>query len=472
VSVKGIPETPETHDDGSEPAEARLLAAAGMLGYGIREKSLGLGMQLKPHALVCDAGSTDQGPYDLGSGDLHMPRGATRRDLKLMLRAARLAQIPMIVGSCGGAGVDEQLRVYRELVEEIAEEEGIHFRLAIIRSEQDKGYLRRQLADGAISALDNAPPVSEATLDSSLHIVAVMGAEPIMEALRRGADVVLAGRSTDTALYAAVPLLRGLPPGPVWHAAKLLECGGSSAMPPSASDCLFATVRSDHFVVEPPNPDLYCTPLSAAAHTLYENASPFHMREPSGTLDTTECRHVQSSPRAVSVYGSRFLPERYTVKLEGAELAGFRAITIGGIREPRLLAELDDYLARLRASVQLRVSELFDNVSADDYELIFHQYGRDGVMGHLEPNRAAMPHEIGLLIIAVAQTRSLAKEIIAIARAYALHSPYKGSAGLVSNMAFPISPEIECGPAYRFTLNHVLALEDPLEPFPIEMVEV
>lgn len=455
--------------------EMRVLATAGMVGYGVSEDSLRTALEWKPDVIASDAGSTDPGPADLGGGSFHVPLEACRRDLALMVRAGHAAGVPVIVGSCGGAGAKVHVECFKELVLDIAREEKLHFRLAVIQSEQEKPYLLKKLTENKIHPLGFAPALAASDIEESLHIVAVMGAEPIIGALEAGADVVVAGRSTDTSLFSAVPLMRGFPPGPTWHAAKLLECGGASADPPGPADCLFARIRRDHFEVEAPNPARRCTPLTAAAHTLYENPSPYHLVEPSGTMDLTDCTYTAATDRAVAVYGSRFQhASRYTVKLEAAGLAGYRAITIGGIRDPALLAELDDYLERLRRDVHTRVEEIFEgSVGADDYQLIFRSYGRDGVMGALEPERDKVPHEVGLLIVVVADTQAHASEILAVARYLALHNPFADQSGLVSNMAFSFAPsDIEVGPAYRFTMNHVLELEDPLEPFTTELIEV
>jgi hypothetical protein len=78
---------------------------------------------------------------------------------------------------------------------------------------------------GRIRPLEPAGELAADTLRGCSHIVGLMGHEPIAGALTDGADLVLAGRATDTALSAALPLLRGFPPGPVWHAAKIAECG-------------------------------------------------------------------------------------------------------------------------------------------------------------------------------------------------------------------------------------------------------
>src|SRR5687767_4965902 len=84
--------------------ELRILSTTGILGYGIAEDSLLAGLEMKPDVVACDAGSTDQGPADLGGGTFHVPLDSCRRDLELMVRAGQSAKVPIIVGSCGGAG--------------------------------------------------------------------------------------------------------------------------------------------------------------------------------------------------------------------------------------------------------------------------------------------------------------------------------------------------------------------------------
>ena len=66
-----------------------------------------------------------------------------------------------------------------EIVEEVAREEELQFKLAVIRSEQDREYLKSKLRAGKITPLNPAPHLDEAVIDQSLHIVGMMGAEPI-----------------------------------------------------------------------------------------------------------------------------------------------------------------------------------------------------------------------------------------------------------------------------------------------------
>jgi hypothetical protein len=455
--------------------EFRVLAATGILGSGFPEDSIRRAMEWDPHVIGCDAGSTDPGPYLLGSNKLFFPHAAYARDLRLILRAAAGRRIPVLIGSAGGAGTDRQLEVLRDILTEAARQEGLHFRLALIRAEQDKQRLHSRLRQGRIRPLDGAVPLTPDFLDETDRVVAMMGAEPFQRAIEMGAEVVLAGRSSDTAIYAALPLAAGQLPGPVWHAAKVLECGAAAVEQRLAPDCMFAVIRPDGFSVTPPNPRLRCTPVSVAAHSLYENPSPYHFTEPSGTVDTTACRYEPESDRGVRVTGTQFHPaDRYTVKLEGASLAGYQALTIAGIRDPFILQGLEKFLAEIRDRVAERARDtLGASPDGGGYDLLFRVYGHDGTMGPLETVRDARPHEVGLVIQVTAHTQERANTVLAAARHIALHHPVPRWSGLTSNLAFPYAPaDIERGPTYRFTLNHVLEPDDPFEPFPIELIEV
>ncbi len=454
--------------------ELRMLAATGMLGTGFSEKTLKQAIQMQPRFIGCDAGSTDPGPYYLGSGRAQPSRQATKRDLRLMLLAGRELGIPVIVGSAGTAGGNPHLDFTREIVEEIAREEGLEFRLALIHAEQDKSYLKEKLRQGRVAPLNPAPPFDEESVDRAERIVAMMGADPYIEALKAGAEVIVAGRSSDTSIYAALPLLEGYDPGLVWHAAKILECGAASVVQRLYPDCMMVTLYDDHFVVEPPNPEMRCSPVSIVAHTLYENADPYHLREPAGILDTTLSRYEAVSDRAVSVTGSRFIPsDRYTVRLEGAEYLGHRFAVLAGIEDPVVLRQLDHFLSTLRERVRQKCEASLGLVIDRDFQMLYRVYGRNGTMGPLEPNPVLEGHEVGLVIDAIGRTAEEARAVLNVAWHTGLHHPVPEWEGLISNLAFPYSPpEMDCGPVYRFCVNHILDLDNPVEPFPIEYAQV
>lgn len=296
--------------------EVRVLSATGMLGSGFLESSFERGLSLAPHVIACDAGSTDGGPAYLGSGAPYFTDEATGRDLRLMLRGALRLGVPMIVGSCGFSGCDAGVDGLRDVVLRIAREEGMHFRLALIRADQDPEAMVEFLEAGRILPLSPQTPISADLLRRSARIVGAMGHEPVEAAIEAGAQVILAGRATDTSLFACVPLMRGGGAGPAWHAAKTLECGTAATAQRKRPDSIMAWVRDDHFDIAPLDPEGRCTPQSVASHTLYENADPYLIVEPSGTLDTGPATYEALDDRTVRVRGSLFHPaERHTIKL-------------------------------------------------------------------------------------------------------------------------------------------------------------
>ncbi|MFM7414988.1 MAG: hypothetical protein ACKO51_04255 [Alphaproteobacteria bacterium] len=121
--------------------EIRLLSTSAILGYGFPEASLQAGMARAPHVIGVDGGSVDPGPYYLGAGVPFCSTMAIRRDLRLMLRAAIAARIPLMIGTSGGAGGAPHLELTAKLVREIAAEEGLHFRLALIEAEPQRADL-------------------------------------------------------------------------------------------------------------------------------------------------------------------------------------------------------------------------------------------------------------------------------------------------------------------------------------------
>jgi len=448
--------------------EIRLLSTSAILGYGFLQASLQAGMDRKPHMIGVDGGSVDPGPHYLGSGKPFCSPIAIRRDLRLMLNAAIHANIPLVIGTSGGAGGDPHLQMVASMAREIAREDGLHFKMALIHAEQDKASVKRRLSAGRVKALAHQPPLTEATIDRSARIVGMMGPEPFIAALDEGAQVVLAGRSSDPAPWAAVTLRAQLPPAPAWYAGKMLECGATPSIP-KGHDCLFVTVREDHVECEPTNLARRCTPLSIANHSLHENSSPIHHVEPGGLLDTADCQFQALSDRAVRISGMRWTPAaQYTVKLEGVELAGYRSVCVCGTRDPLLIGRIDDFIESVRQEVATKAAAF--GATPDTYQFGVRVYGRNGVMAAREPVRRATPHELGFVLEVVAQhSQEMASAVLGMARANMLHTDFPGRLCREGNMAFPFSPsDIEVGPVYRFSVYHVAELNDPTEPFPIE----
>ena len=106
-----------------------------------------------------------------------------------------------------------------------------------------------------------------------------------------------------------------------------------------------------------------------------------------------------------------------------------------------------------------------------DYELRFIYYGRDGVRPVAQP--AAVPHEVGVVIEAIAATQQASNMVLSLARSSFLHGYFDGRKATAGNLAFPFSPsDFEGGPVYEFTIYHVMEVDDPDALFPIDIREV
>lgn len=449
--------------------KVRVLSPSGMLGAGWDHTTIERGIALGADVISIDAGSTDSGPYYLGSASPKTTAKAVARDLRSLLTAAAVAGIPVIVGSCGTSGTDRGVDWVAGIAAEVLAEEGLDLKVARIYSEQNAAELKEHLDAGRIHPLPPLGELTAETLESCTHIVGAMGHEPIAGALRAGAQVVLAGRATDTAVAAAFPLMHGMPPGPTWHAAKIVECGGQCTSNPRAGGVL-ATIDAGGFTIEPLDPAVSCTPLSVAAHMLYETADPFEMREPAGTLDVRDARYTAVDDRVVRVEGSRFhAAEQYTIKLEGARITGCETVSFAAVRDPRVLADLDAWAQLMRTMITQRVGQTL-GLADDEYAFDLRLYGHNAVLDELEPETGP-PREVGVMLLVNAADQPTATAVAKVANPLLLHLPTPGMDYLPS-FAFPFSPaEIERGAAYEFVLNHVVDCADPAELFRTELGE-
>ena len=448
-----------------------LVSATGMLGSGFRAESLDKAISLGARMIGCDAGSTYPGPGPLATGICMFSAAAVKRDTEIMVTRALEAGVPLIIGSAGTSGSDAGLAWMVEIVRGIVREAGLHGKLAVIHSELSREVVRRHVRDGWARALPPSAPLGDADIDAATHIVGMMGVEPIQEALTAGAQIIVAGRSSDTSIFAALPLLEGYAPAVVWHMAKILECGAAAVAVRTAPDSMMAVLHGDWFDVFPLREDYRCTPQSVASHTLYENADPFELKEPSGTLRTTNARYEALSDRVVRVSGSEFVHDpEYTIKLEGVRQAGYSTILMGGVRDPYILAQLDSWLAQLDDSIKTHIR---NTVGEQLYEIVTRIYGRDGVMGALEPQRNGVGgHEVFILWDVISQAQELSRSIATSISHLAVHNPIPKWHGLISSVAFPYSPpEIDRGPVYEFHLNHVLVPQSPTSLFRTEYEE-
>jgi len=445
-------------------AELRVLSPSGILGYGFPAESFHRGIARRPHVIACDAGSTDPGPHYLGSGKSFTDRALVKRDLRFMLAEGLRVGAQIVVGSAGGAGAAPHLAWCRQIVEEIAREESLSFRLGVVHSDVEKEQLKSAWRAGRTRPLAFVPDLTEEAIDASTHLVAQIGHEPLVRALEADCNVILAGRCYDPANFAVVPILQGYDTALALHMGKILECGAIAATPGSGADCVLGTLRCDSFILEALNPNRRFTCESTAAHTLYEKSDPYHLPGPGGIMHLDACRFSELGDGRVEVRGSRH--ERthpYYVKVEGARRIGCRAVTIAGVRDPTFIA----HCAEILRAVEQQVAELMAGQQRG--ALYFHVYGRDGVMGPAEPLRCTTSHELGIVIEAVAPTQADADSLVSLTRSTLLHYGYPGRISTAGNLAFPFSPsDLPAGNVYEFSVYHLMQQDAPAD-FPLEV---
>ena len=450
--------------------ELKILTPIGMLGYGIPEDHFWRGVERGPDAIIVDSGSTDPGPYQLGLGQMLVTSEAYARDLTLMLSATAKHKIKLIISSAGGPGIDCHVDDMIEMIRQISKANGYQFKLSAIYANVDKAIVHERLNENRITECGPAGDVTHDTIDAVTNLVAQMGAEPFAKVLRErpDVDIIISGRAYDPAPYAGLCMLHGIDPGVYWHMGKIVECGANCAEPKGR--VILATVRKDSFDLEPMNPAERCTPSSVAAHTLYEKTRPDLLAGPGGVLDLRGARYEPLDDRRVRVSGSVFLPsDAYAVKLEGAAVVGHRTIFIGGIRDPILIGQLDSFLAGVRKRTEATYPEL----ASGKAQMFFHVYGRNAVMGDLEPLKHVVPHEVGLMGEVTAGTQEAANAICSAARIAVLHMPYPGQLATSGNFAIPLNPpENPIGPVCKFTVYHLMEIDDPAEFFPIHHLEI
>ncbi len=446
----------------------KILSVTAILGYGFPLSSFEAGMKMKPDCIAVDAGSTDPGPYYLGVGVSFTDYLAVKRDLKIMIQAGVENAIPVLIGSAGGSGAKPHLDWTVNIIKEIVAENDLHFKMAVIEADFDKDYVLREFEKGKIRPLHPAPECTKEDIMDSTHIVGQMGVEPFIKALQDGAQVICAGRSYDPTMFAALPILQGFDKGLALHCGKILECAAIASNPGSGSDCMFGTIYEDSFVLQTLNPIRKCTTLSVSAHTLYEKTNPYLLPGPGGTIDLHETTFTQLDEDRVEVKGSRFVEsEVYTIKLEGAKCVGYRTVSIAGVRDPIFIKEVDNIIE----AVNQRVHDNFKDLS--NYHLNFKIYGKNGVMGDLEPIKEITSHELCIVIDAVAHTQEVANTVCGFARSTMLHYGYNGRISTAGNLAFPYSPsDFKVGAVYNFSLYHLIEVIDPIGIFKQTMMEL
>lgn len=366
----------------------------------------------------------------------------------------------MIVGSCGGAGTDRGVEAYAAIVDRIGRARGRAYETALIFAEKTRDWLREQLRAAGPDEVRPTTPLLDEPIEDAIgasdRLVAAMGSQPILAALDGGAQVVLAGRACDDALFAAAGIRHGAQPAVAYLAGKLLENASLVAEPFVLRESILAELDGDELVLEPMLAEQRCTVVSVAAELMYERRTPLEQYGPGGVLDLDGVKIEQLDERRVRLRGAVYRNAAPTLKLEGAGAVGYRSMCVAGCRDPRMIAALDPILEDLRARVQASGAEVATNV-----------FGRDAVMGSLEPARSRA-HEVGIVIETLAPTQAEANSAALLAKRLLFSAKFPSQKQTGGSIVSMIDEFVECGRSYRWTVNHVIGVVDASAPFRTE----
>ena len=434
----------------------KIVALCGLLGYGYSEESLNIAFSEKVDYVGVDAGSTDPGPYYLGSGISFTDRGAVKRDLALALPKALAMGAPLIIGTAGGAGSRAHTDWLIDIIEEIAREQDLSFTLGKIYSDVSREYVLEKLRSGKIINMSSEFPLLHKDIEASERIVSQIGIAPIIELLKKGVDVIVSGRACDTAIYAAPAIYEGYDPALSFHMAKIMECGAMCCEPVAAADVMQAYMHKDFFDLKPASPTRKCLVERAAAHTMYEQTNPYKIYEPDGEIDLSESKFEQIDERTVRISGARFFEaEKKTLKLEGVKCVGYRTVCIAGIYDPMTIERIGYIEDVVRDFVANN-----SGIAADNYTLCFRKYG-------------SADSSLSVIIDCVGKDQKTADTICSLARSRMLHTDYPGRKSSAGNLAFPFSPsDIHLGAVYEFSIFHLAVVDSLSETAATEIMEV
>ena len=449
----------------------KILVPSGVLGLGFDLEALSLGLKRKPDIICIDGGSTDSGPFYLGTGTTKYSFDSCKLEWTHLMQAREQLGVPLVIGSCGTCGTNNMVDWMYSMTTSIAKKLKQNLTIARVYCERSADDLKEALKLNKILPLDPAPVFNQKDIDSFSHIVGLAGAEPFQTALDKGADIVLVGRATDTAIISALPLMKGENPGACWHGAKIAECGAFCSSNPS-SGVILLEIDKEGFTVEAMAKNAFCTPHSVSAHMLYENIDPFLLYEPGGSLNVKDAIYSSIDENKVRVTGSVWQPSSsYSIKLEGTKKAGYQTTMLAIIRENRYVTKAQQWAKKLhKLSVEKIVSIM--KVSPEKFTIDVRLIGYDATLGKMEKPVNKKPLEVGVLVIITASSQEIATEMSRLLNPYLLHLPLTDKEDLPT-FAFPYSPaHTERGAVFEFSLNHIQLLDNPMNGFSLKIDEV
>jgi len=247
-----------------------------------------------------------------------------------------------VVANAGGVNPES----CRDAVLDVARESGLggEARVGVITGDDLLGRLEDLLATGVeLRNMDTGEPL-DAVSDRIQSANAYIGAAPIVEALEAGADVVIAGRTTDTALTYAPMIFEHGWATDAWDriaagvvAGHINECGaqttgGNTGVDWQSIDYVdigYPIIESrpagDFIVTKHESLSGRVTVATVTEQLVYEMGDPAEYITPDCIADFRSIRLRQEGPDRVHVSGVKGHPATDMLKVSISYLAGYKA---------------------------------------------------------------------------------------------------------------------------------------------------
>jgi acyclic terpene utilization AtuA family protein len=249
-----------------------------------------------------------------------------------------------VIANAGGVNPRACAEAIRKLAE--AKGAGTKVRIAVVTGDDLLGRIDELLANGhGLANMETGEPLS-AIRDRVLSANAYIGSKPIVEGLAQGANIVITGRSTDTALTMAPFRFEFGWSDTDWNrlaagivAGHIIECGAQC----SGGNCLYdwrsipdlanvgypiAEGRADgtFVITKHEGTGGRVSVASVTEQLVYEMGDPHEYITPDVIADFTTIHLEQDGPDRVLVHGIQGRPATDKLKVSIAYRAGFKAV--------------------------------------------------------------------------------------------------------------------------------------------------
>jgi len=247
-----------------------------------------------------------------------------------------------VISNAGGVNV----RGCAEAIKKVAQEKGLHLKIGIITGDDILERLDEFIDSGVdIRNMETDEPLSSIR-DRIQSANVYLGAKPIVEALRKGSQVVVGGRLTDTGLTLA-PLIHEFNwPYDDWDklaagtvAGHIIECGAQCSggncqyewkTIPDLANIGFPIVEAypngEFVVTKHENTGGRINVPSIKEQLLYEMGDPTSYITPDVIADFTTINLLQEDENRVRVFGIKGRPSTEFYKVSIAYSSGWKAV--------------------------------------------------------------------------------------------------------------------------------------------------